>query len=57
MKERLLSADLSNEEGEKELRLAEQTLAIKDETVASLKEQEIRLREDLEREQAREIRR
>ncbi len=57
MKERLLSADLSNEEGEKELRLAEQTLAMKDETVASLKEQEIRLREDLEREQAREIRR
>ncbi len=37
MKERLLSADLSNEEGEKELRLAEQTLAMKDETVASLK--------------------
>lgn len=47
MKERLLSADMRNDQGEKELRLAEETLAGKEEVVAGLKDQEVRLRQEL----------
>ena len=56
MKERLISADLRNDQLEKQLEMAELKLADCDANVNELKEFEIRFRTDLERHQRREIR-